>query len=137
MRSSEIEGASAQSMTRGPNIGALIAIAVAVVVAFVVISFVSKMRYLTELEPPAQYNHPYHGPVVERVMPVAEVRTLCTSVGASGPLVACAWVSNGACHIVLPNNEPAPVSLTAGTKLPIATVGPQIIPTVAKAIACN
>jgi hypothetical protein len=106
MRSSEIEGASAQSMTRGPNIGALIAIAVAVVmvVAFVVISFVSKIRT------PAQYNHPYDGPVVERVMHVAEVRTLCRSVGASGSLVACAWVSNGTCNIVLPNDEPAPVS---------------------------
>jgi hypothetical protein len=36
-----------------------------------------------KFEPPAQYNHPYDGPVVERVMPVAEVRTLCTSQGAS------------------------------------------------------
>ena len=31
-----------------------------------------------KLEPPAQYNHPYDGPVVERVIPVAEVRALCT-----------------------------------------------------------
>jgi hypothetical protein len=97
-------------MPRTPTIGALVVIALGVVVAFVVISLVFKIRYLAELEPPAQYNHPYHGPVVERVMPVAEVRAVCGSVGASGPLVACAWVSNGACHIVLPNDEPAPVS---------------------------
>ena len=81
-------------------------IVVAAAVAFVV----SRVRYLSELEPPAKYNHPYHGPVDERVMPVAEVRTLCTSVGASGRFVACAWVSYGVCHIVLPNDEPAPVS---------------------------
>jgi len=33
-----------------------------------------KARYLAELEPPSQYNHPYDGLVGERVMPVA--RTL-------------------------------------------------------------
>jgi hypothetical protein len=81
---------------------------IAAVVAFVVIS--SRVRYLSELEPPARYNHPYEGLVDERVMPVAEVRALCRSVGASGPFVACAWVSDGVCHIVLPNDEPAPVS---------------------------
>jgi hypothetical protein len=69
----------------------------------------SKIRYLVELEPPAQYDHPYNGQVVERIMPVAEVRALCTSVGASGRFVACAWVSDGACHVVLPNDEPATV----------------------------
>jgi hypothetical protein len=84
----------------------MVVIIVVAVVAFVV----SRVRYLAGLEPPAQYNHPYHGPVDERVMPVAEVRTLCTSVGASGPFVACAWVSDGVCHIVLPNDERAPVS---------------------------
>jgi hypothetical protein len=81
---------------------------VAFVVAFVVIS--SRIRYLAELEPPAKYNHPYAGRVDERVIPVAEVRTLCTLVGASSPFVACAWVSDGVCHIVLPNDERAPVS---------------------------
>jgi len=74
------------------------------------VSFAFKVMYLAELEPPAKYNHPYAGPVDERVMAVAEVRALCTSVGASGPFVACAWVSDGVCHIVLPNDEPAPVS---------------------------
>jgi hypothetical protein len=68
------------------------------------------VRNLAELEPPAQYNHPYDGPVDERVMPVAEVRALCTSMGALGHLAACAWVSDGTCHIVLPNDYQAPVS---------------------------
>jgi len=70
----------------------------------------SKVRYLNVLEPPAQYNHPYNGPIVERVMPVAEVRALCTSKGASAKGVACSWVSDGTCYIVLPNDEQAPVS---------------------------
>jgi hypothetical protein len=73
------------------------------------LSSVSKVRYLNELEPPARYNHPYNGPVVERVMPVADVRALCMSKGASARGVACSWVSDGACYIVLPNDEQAPV----------------------------
>ena len=68
------------------------------------------VRYLAELEPPAQYDHPYDGPVDERVMPVAEVRALCTSLGATGHLAACSWVSgDGTCNIILPNNYQAPV----------------------------
>lgn len=63
-----------------------------------------------KFEPPAQYNHPYVGPVVERVMPLAEVRKLCTSEGASPGSVACSWVSDGTCYMVLPNDEQAPVS---------------------------
>jgi hypothetical protein len=86
----------------------MVILAVAVVAAAVVIS--ANIRYRVELEPPAQYNHPYDGPVDERVMPVAEVRTLCTSLGASSRGVACSWVSHGICHIVLPGDEQAPVS---------------------------
>ena len=85
-----------------------------VVVAAVVMGAASEVRYLrymVELEPPARYSHPYDGPVDERVMPLAEVRALCASVGASGPFVACAWVSDGVCYIVLPNNGRAPVSI--------------------------
>jgi hypothetical protein len=74
------------------------------------VSHVFKVKYLNELEPPAQFNHPYSGPVVERVMPVAQVRALCTSKGGSAKGVACSWVSNGTCYIVLPNDEQAPVS---------------------------
>ena len=102
----EISNLSVMARRQRVSIIAMVVIVVAAVVAF----FVSRVRYLSELEPPARYNHPYHGPVDERVMPVAEVRTLCTSVGASGRFVACAWVSDGVCHIVLPNDERAPVS---------------------------
>jgi hypothetical protein len=63
-----------------------------------------------KLEPPVQYNHPYVGRVVERVMPVAEARALCTSQGASPRGVACSWVSDGTCYLVLPSDEQAPVS---------------------------
>jgi len=89
---------------------ALIVFFCIVVTAAWFLSSVSKVRYLNELEPPAQYNHPYNGPIVERVMPVAEVRALCTSKGASARGVACSWVSDGTCYIVLPNDEQAPVS---------------------------
>jgi hypothetical protein len=97
-------------MPRTPTFGGLVVIALGVVVAFVVISLVFKIRYLAELEPPAQYNHPYNGQVVEHVMPVAEVRTLCISMGADVLGVACSWQSDNTCYIVLPNDEQAPVS---------------------------
>ena len=74
------------------------------------VSFAFKIIYLAELEPPAQYNHPYAGPVDERVMSVSEARTLCNSSDASPAGVACSWVSDGVCHIVLPNDYRAPVS---------------------------
>jgi hypothetical protein len=77
-----------------------------------------KARYLAELEPPSQYNHPYDGQVDERVMPVAEVRVLCDSLGAShssadasapGGTAACAWVNDDTCFIILPDDELAPI----------------------------
>ena len=70
----------------------------------------SALRQDIKLEPPTRYNHPYDGPVVERVMPVADVRALCTSQGASPRSVACSWVSDGTCYVILPNDEQAPVS---------------------------
>ena len=90
-------------MPRSVSVGVLVIGVVAIIVS-------ANIRYRLELEPPGQYNHPYAGRVDERVMPVAEVRALCRPVGASGRFVACAWVSNGICHIILPNNEPALVS---------------------------
>ena len=95
-------------MPRSVSVGVLVIDAVAIIVIAAVIS--ANIRYRLELEPPGQYNHPYAGRVDERVMPVAEVRALCRPVGASGRFVACAWVSNGICHIILPNDEPAPVA---------------------------
>jgi hypothetical protein len=75
------------------------------------VRYAFKVIYLAELEPPAQYNHSYDGVVDERVMSVAEARTLCNSLDASPPSgVACSWVSDGTCHIVLPNDYQAPVS---------------------------
>jgi hypothetical protein len=74
------------------------------------IPVVNEARYAAKLEPPAQYNHPYNGQVVEHVMPVAEVRTLCISMGADVLGVACSWQSDNTCYIVLPNDEQAPVS---------------------------
>jgi len=76
-----------------------------------------KVRDLTELEPPLHYNHPYDGLVEERVLPVAEARVVCTSLGASHSSadasapggVACAWVSDDICFIILPDDEVAPV----------------------------
>jgi hypothetical protein len=43
-------------------------------------------RYSARLEPPAQYNHPYAGPVVERVVPASAVAAMrpngTTNIGA-------------------------------------------------------
>ena len=95
-------------MPRSVSVGVLVIGVVAIIVIAAVIS--ANISYRLELEPPGQYNHPYAGRVDERVMPVAEVRALCRPVGASGRFVGCAWVSNGICHIILPNDEPAPVA---------------------------
>jgi hypothetical protein len=76
----------------------------------IAIPYVNEARYEAKLEPPEQYNHPYNGQVVERVVPVAEARTLCMSMGADLLGVACSWQSNGTCNIILPNDEYAPVA---------------------------
>jgi hypothetical protein len=68
------------------------------------------VRYLAELEPPARYNHPYDGPVDERVMSAAEVPALCMSMGTSPFAAACSVVGDGTCHIILPNDGQAPIS---------------------------
>src|SRR5262245_25148460 len=69
------------------------------------------VAYQAELEPPARYNHPYDGSVVEYVMPLVEVRELCVSRGASGRGVACAFVDDGTCYLVLPSDGQVPVSV--------------------------
>jgi hypothetical protein len=75
------------------------------------ISAAYHVRYLAELEPPARYNHPYDGPVDERVMSAAEVPALCMSMGTSPFAAACSVVGeDGTCHIILPNDGQAPVS---------------------------
>jgi hypothetical protein len=56
------------------------------------------------LEPPGQYVHHFNGPVIERVLPLAEARRVCAGKGA--PADACAWVANGTCHLIVPRNGP-------------------------------
>ena len=67
-------------------------------------------HYAARLEPPARYNHPYSGQVVERVVPEAEVRSLCMPMGADPIGVACSWQNKCTCYIVLPSDGLAPVS---------------------------
>jgi len=69
-------------------------------------SCVRYASYLAELEPPARYNHPYSGTVVEHVMPLAEVRDIC-----GYDATACAGVFLGTCYMVLPSDGQAPVSV--------------------------
>ena len=52
------------------------------------------------LEPPVHYVHHYNGPVIERVLPLSA----CAARGLHAD--ACAWISNGACHLMVPSNGP-------------------------------
>jgi hypothetical protein len=56
------------------------------------------------LEPPVHYAHHYNGPVIERVLTLAEAHKACAVRGVHAD--ACAWTSNGACHLVIPKNGP-------------------------------
>ena len=51
-----------------------------------------------------QYVHHYNGPVIERVLPLSEARKACAGRGVHAD--ACAWTSNGACHLIIPSNGP-------------------------------
>ena len=78
-----------------------------------------KARYVAELEPPSQYNHPYYdGPVegaccrwlrcayfVTHLVPRIRVQTHQLPGGTA----ACAWVNDDTCFIILPADELAPV----------------------------
>ena len=59
---------------------------------------------LMVLEPPPRYVHPYHGPVIERVLPLAAARHACARMGTIAD--ACSWVLRGKCYIVIPRNGP-------------------------------
>jgi hypothetical protein len=50
-------------------------------------------HYTARLEPPARYDHPYKGHVVERVVPAAEVPSLCMPTGADPFGAACSLES--------------------------------------------
>jgi hypothetical protein len=41
----------------------------------------SPAHVAAQLEPPARYDHPYNGQLDERVMPEAQVRSVCMSMG--------------------------------------------------------
>ena len=62
-----------------------------------------------DLEPPAKYDHPYDGQVVERVMPEDEVRSACMSMGLDSLTAACSWRINSTCYVFLPTDGQAPV----------------------------
>ena len=55
------------------------------------------------LEPPPGLAH-YSGPVIERVLPLAEARRVCGSMGARAD--ACSWKKGDVCHIVIPTGGP-------------------------------
>jgi hypothetical protein len=56
------------------------------------------------LAPPPVYDHPFHGHVIEMVMPLAKARTLCGQRGAYAD--ACSWMAHGKCYVVIPRNGP-------------------------------
>ena len=64
--------------------------------------------------PPLQYDHPYPGQVIERVLPLAEARSYCQQIGV-GQFDGCAGYvtlqdGNRACFIVLPDQDaPDPI----------------------------
>jgi hypothetical protein len=99
-----------KSLLTAPFLLVLLLLTSCVIPIPIAVPYVNEARYEAKLEPPEQYNHPYNGQVVERVVPVAEARTLCMSMGADLLGVACSWQSNGTCNIILPNDEYAPVA---------------------------
>jgi len=56
------------------------------------------------MEPPPQYVHPYRGPLVEHVLPLAKARALCAKRGLTAD--ACSWIKDGKCYIVIPTGGP-------------------------------
>ena len=52
------------------------------------------------LEPPAQYDHPYPGQVVEQRLSRLQIISTC-----HGPAESCSWVDKGVCYIALPQGE--------------------------------
>ena len=55
------------------------------------------------LEPPPGMTH-YSGPVIERVLPLAEARAACGRMGVHSD--ACAWKKGNSCYIVIPTGGP-------------------------------
>jgi hypothetical protein len=70
------------------------------------------------LEPPAHYVHPYHGQVIERVLPLAQARAACAQRGVRAD--GCSWLIKGRCYIVLPSKGAPVKSLAAYRRHEIA-----------------
>jgi hypothetical protein len=100
-----------KSSLTAPSLLVLLLLTSCVIPIPIAVPYINEARYAAKLEPPAKYDHPYNGQVVERVMPVAEVRTLCISRGADVFGVACSWQSDQTCYIILPNDEDAPIDI--------------------------
>jgi hypothetical protein len=56
------------------------------------------------MEPPPSLAH-YSGPVIERVLPLAQARAACGQMGVHAD--ACSWKKGNVCHIVIPIGGPA------------------------------
>jgi hypothetical protein len=61
-------------------------------------------KMIAVLAPPPHYDHPYRGPVVEMVMPLAQARALCRKQGVIAD--ACSWTKCGKCYLVIPRGGP-------------------------------
>jgi hypothetical protein len=55
------------------------------------------------LEPPPGLAH-YSGPVIERVLPLAQARAACARMGVHSD--ACAWKKGATCYVVIPTGGP-------------------------------
>jgi hypothetical protein len=55
------------------------------------------------MEPPPALAH-YSGPVIERVLPLAQARAACGHMGVTAD--ACSWKKGNVCHIVIPTGGP-------------------------------
>jgi len=55
------------------------------------------------MEPPPGLAH-YSGPVIERVLPLAQARAACGQMGVYAD--ACSWKKGNVCHIVIPIGGP-------------------------------
>ena len=51
-------------------------------------------------EPPPQYDHAFHGQVIEQRLSQLQLFFLC-----HGPTAACSWLRKGVCHIVIADTE--------------------------------
>ena len=59
---------------------------------------------LAVLPPPVEFDHPYGGPVIERVVHLDEARRICARMGLNAD--ACSWTAHGKCYVVIPRNGP-------------------------------